>query len=88
MSGRLQSLFACALAMSVLAILVSPVVASELTTLNAPQSVRPHVVAVPLSLYAPLMAWMGAPAPASWEPEAQLVLPGSEVVSLTCARLC
>jgi hypothetical protein len=83
----MQSLVALALALSVFAILVSPFAASELTTLRGPQNTRPHVVAVPLALYAPLATWFVSVAPA-WQPEAQLVVPGSEVVALTCARLC
>ena len=86
MTGRLKSLLALALALSVLVILVSPFAASELTTLRSPQKVRPHVVAIPLALYAPLAAWLESPA--ARDTEAQLVLPGSEIVSLTCARLC
>lgn len=88
MIRRLQSLLALVLALSVLAILVSPFAASELTTLRSPQKMRPHTVAVPLSLYLPMTAWLVAPVHAAWAAEAQLVLPGSEIVSLTCARLC
>jgi len=84
----MQSWVALTLALSVFAILVSPFAASELTTLRGPQNTRPHVVAVPLSLYAPLATWFVSIAVAHWQPEARLVLPGSEVVSLTCARLC
>ncbi len=84
----LRKFVALALALSVLVILVSPFVASELTTLRSPQKIRPHVVAVPLALYAPLATWLVTVTPAAWQPEAQLVLPGSEVVALTCARLC
>ena len=87
MTRRMQSLVALALALSVFAILVSPFAASELTTVRAPQKIRPSVTAIPLALYAPLATWVFMLAPA-WQPEAQLVLPGSEVVALTCARLC
>lgn len=79
---------ALTLALSVFAILVSPFAASELTTLRSPQNTRPHVIAVPLALYAPLATWFVSLTPAAWQAEAQLVLPGSEVVILTCARLC
>ena len=89
MTRRLQSLLALLLALSVLAILVSPFVASELTTIRSPQKSRPHVIVMPLAFYAPPMtALLVAPVHAVWEAEAQLVLPGSEIVSLTCARLC
>ena len=88
MTRRLQSLLALVLALSVLAILVSPFAASELTTVRPPQKMRPHVTAVPLALYAPMTAWLVAPVHVVRDAEAQLVLPGSEVVSLTCARLC
>jgi hypothetical protein len=85
---RTQSLVALTLALSVFAILVSPFAASELTTLRTPQNTRPHVVAVPLLLAAPLATWFAAFARAHQQAEAQLVVPGSEVVALTCARLC
>ena len=88
MTRRLQTVLALVLALSVLAILVSPFAASELTTIRSPQKMRPPVIAVPLALYAPMTAWVMAPAHAAWEAEAQLVLPGSEIVSLTCGRLC
>ena len=89
MTGRLQSVIAVALALSVLAILVSPFAASEITTVHTPQKVRPTVVAIPLALYAPLGTWFNsAPAPAIWQAEEQLVLPGSEIIRLTTARLC
>ena len=89
MTSRLRSLMALVLALSVFAVLVSPFAASELTTVRTPQNTRPHVVAVPLALYAPLAAWSVTLVPAPWQAEeAQLVLPGSEVVTLTCSRLC
>lgn len=88
MTSRSQSLIALALALSVLVILVSPFAASELTTLRSPQKIRPQVVSLPLSLYAPLSAWLVVPVHPAWEAEAQLVLPGADVVDVTCARLC
>ena len=88
MNRRLQSYMALALSLSVLAILVSPFAASELTTLRSPQKTVPHVVALPLALYAPVTAWIQTSVHATFEPEAQLVLPGAKVVSLTCARIC
>jgi len=85
--SRFHSVIALALALSVFAILVSPFAASELTTLRTPQKLRPTATALPLSLYAPLTAWLLAPAQGVPNLIAR-VLPGSEVVSLTCARLC
>lgn len=79
---------ALALALSVFAILVSPFAASELTTLRSPQKVAPPLVAVPVALFAPGLAWFHAPVHAIWEAEQQLVLPGSAIVDLTSARLC
>ncbi len=85
MNGRVQSLIAVTLALSVFAILVSPFAASELTTLRAPHKVVPPAVVVPLSLAA---VWIAGPIHAVWEGEQQLVLGGSAIVDLTSARLC
>ena len=85
MNGRLQSLIAVTLALSVFAILVSPFAASELTTLRAPHKVVPPAVVIPLSLAA---VWIAGAVHAVWEGEQQLVVTGTQVVNLTCARLC
>lgn len=79
---------AVTLALSVFAILVSPFAASELTTVRQPHKVMPPVIAIPLSLYAPLAAWLAAPVHGAWEGQQQLVVGGTELVDLTCARLC
>ncbi len=81
-------MLALALALSVFAILVSPFAASELTTVRTPQNTRPHVVAIPVALFAPGFAWFHAPVHPAWQPEQQLVLAGSTIVDLTSARLC
>jgi hypothetical protein len=88
MNGRWQSLVAVTLALSVFAILVSPFAASEATTLRTPHKVTPPMLAIPLSLYAPIAAWLAAPVHGVWEGEQQLVVAGTQVVDLTCARLC
>ena len=88
MGERFQSLIAVTLAFAVFAILVSPFAASELTTVRQPHKVAPPAIAIPLSLYAPLATWLVAPVHGVWEGEQQLVVPGTQVVSLTCARLC
>lgn len=85
---KLHKFVAFALALSVFAILVSPFAASELTTVRAPQNTRPHVVAIPVALFAPGLAWFHASGHAIWEAEQQLVLGGSAIVDLTSARLC
>ncbi len=85
--SKLHKFVAFALALSVLAILVSPFAASELTTIRAPQNTRPHVVAIPVALFASRLAWFHAPGHATW-PEQQLVLGGSAIVDFTSARLC
>lgn len=88
MKERWQTLVAVALALSVFAILVSPFAASELTTLRGPHKVTPPVLAIPLSLYASMAVWLAPPVHGVWEGEQQLVVPGTQVVDLTCARLC
>lgn len=88
MTERWRSLIAVTLALSVFAVLVSPFAASELTTLRLPHKVTPPALAIPLSLYAPLAAWLIAPVHGVWEGGQQLIVPGTQVVDLTCARLC
>ena len=87
-NSRWQSVFAVILAVSVFAILVSPYAASELTTLRTPHKVSPPAVAIPLSLYPPVAMWLAASAHGIWEAEQQLVVPGTQLVDLTCCRLC
>ena len=87
MRSRFHAVIAIALAVSVFAILVSPFAASELTTLRTPQKLRPTATALPLALYVPLAAWLHRLTQGSPDVLAR-VLPGAEVVSLTCARLC
>lgn len=88
MTERFRSLIAVTLALSVFAILVSPFAASELTTLRQPHRMTPPAVAIPLSLYAPLAIWLAAPVHGVWEGQQQLVVEGTRLVDLTCARLC
>ena len=87
-TSRMRTVVAVALALSVFAILVSPYAASELMTLRTPHKVRPPAVVLPLALQAPLAAWVTSPMHGVWDAVARLVLPGSEVVALTCAWLC
>jgi len=87
-TGRSHSLIAVLLALSVLAILVSPFAASELSTLRATQKITPPLVAVTVALFTSLVSWVHAPGHTTWEAEQQLVLAGSAIVDLTSARLC
>ena len=87
-TSRFHSWIAIALALSVLLILVSPFAASELTTLRGPHKIASFMVAIPVALFAPGLAWSHAPMRAAWDAEQQLVLGGSAIVDLTVARLC
>ncbi len=88
MTRRLQLWTAFALVLSVLVILFSPFAAFQSNALRTRQNLRLHAVVAPLALYAPLAAWLVSSSPAAWETEAQLALPGTAIVALTCARLC
>lgn len=84
----MRAVVAITLALSVFAILVSPYAASELTTLRSPHRVHPPAATFAGILMVPLIAWTSAPAHGAWEGISHLVVSGSEVVAVTCARLC
>lgn len=76
------------LALSVLVILISPCAASPLTTLRTPHKVMPPTAVLYFATHSVLANWSASPLHGVGEPAASLVLPGSEVVALTCAWLC
>jgi len=84
----MRTIVAVTLALSVFAVLVSPYAASELTTLRTPNNLRQPTMALAEFLFVPLVTWLATPTHGVWEGLARLVLPGSELVSVTCARLC
>lgn len=88
MSNRWRAIIAFTIAFSVFAILVSPYAASELTTVHSPQKVRPPATAIVIALMTPLTIWSTVQMHRAWHGVARLVLPGSEVVALSCAWLC
>lgn len=84
----MRAFVAITLALSVFAILVSPYAASELTTLRTPHRVHPPTATFAGIILVPLVTWLSIPAHGAWEGISRLVVPGSEVIAVTCARLC